>query len=222
MDMQMPVMDGVTATREMRKLSQLASLPIVAMTANAMEQDRRRCLDAGMNDFLVKPIDPQDMEAILLRWTKPRREAVTAPAATSDVAVRAPREPLAADAAGFLPEIAGLDSALGLSRMMGKKPLYLAMLKRYVAGQAATVSDLRNALARGDAATAERLAHTTKAVSGTVGATGVQQRAAALETAIRDGSGAAQLQRLIEELDTPLDQLLRDLEHALAPEAAHA
>src|SRR6185369_4357869 len=64
MDMQMPVMDGVAATREMRKHERLANLPIVAMTANAMEQDRRRCMDAGMNDFLVKPIDPQDMQAI--------------------------------------------------------------------------------------------------------------------------------------------------------------
>lgn len=67
MDMQMPVMDGVTATIEIRKCARLGKLPVVAMTANAMEQDRRRCLECGMNDFLVKPIDPDAMWAILLR-----------------------------------------------------------------------------------------------------------------------------------------------------------
>ena len=73
MDMQMPVMDGVTATCELRKQARLEAMPIIAMTANAMEQDRKRCMDAGMNDFLVKPIDPQEMFAMLVRWIKPRK-----------------------------------------------------------------------------------------------------------------------------------------------------
>ena len=72
MDMQMAVMDGITATREIRKLQRLKHLPIVAMTANAMERDRRKCLDAGMNDFLGKPLDQQDLLGILLRWIRPR------------------------------------------------------------------------------------------------------------------------------------------------------
>jgi two-component system, sensor histidine kinase and response regulator len=68
MDMQMPVMDGVTATMEMRKLPRLQQLPIVAMTANAMQRDRERCLGAGMNDFIAKPIDPDTLYAVLLKW----------------------------------------------------------------------------------------------------------------------------------------------------------
>jgi PAS domain S-box-containing protein len=71
MDMQMPVMDGVTATRELRRRPGHGQLPVVAMTANAMTQDRQRCLDAGMNDFLSKPIEPDQVWAVLLRWLSP-------------------------------------------------------------------------------------------------------------------------------------------------------
>jgi two-component system sensor histidine kinase/response regulator len=217
MDMQMPVMDGITATREIRKSGKLELLPIVAMTANAMEQDRRKCMDAGMNDFLVKPIDPPDLWAVLMRWVRPRREPV-APASSP-----APLHPAAGPAAPGLPQgIAGLDTALGLSRMMGKKPLYLAMLRRYAAGQQSLVRDLRQALTAGDAATAERLAHTTKAVSANVGATLVQEHAAALEAALRQRAGAAQVERLVSELESPMAALLAALEAQLALEEARA
>jgi two-component system, sensor histidine kinase and response regulator len=71
MDMQMPVMDGVTATREIRKLPGMARLPIIAMTANAMEQDRRKCMEAGMNDVVIKPVEPQDLHAAVALWLRP-------------------------------------------------------------------------------------------------------------------------------------------------------
>jgi two-component system, sensor histidine kinase and response regulator len=78
MDMQMPVMDGVTATREIRKRERWAGLPILAMTANAMERDRQRCIDAGMNDAVTKPIDPEALRAAILRWVPPLVQAATA------------------------------------------------------------------------------------------------------------------------------------------------
>jgi two-component system sensor histidine kinase/response regulator len=221
MDMQMPVMDGVTATREMRKLQRLAHLPIVAMTANAMEQDRRKCMDVGMNDFLVKPIDPHDMLGILVRWIRPRRAANVAASAGSQVqpADSAP----AACADGEFPEgIPGLDAKLGLGRMMGKKSLYLAMLRRYVAGQQTVVQEMRQALAAGDRPTAERVAHTTKAVSGTIGATLVQDRAAALELAIRESRSAADIELLLQDLEAPLGELLAVLASRLPSETVHA
>src|SRR6185369_15045052 len=207
--------DGVTATREMRKLERLANLPIVAMTANAMEQDRRRCMDAGMNDYLIKPIDPHDMQSILLRWIRPRR------AAAAELRARAATS--AASAHGKLPEgIEGLDTTLGLSRMMGKKSLYLAMLRRYLAGQRSVALEMRQALASGDRPTAERLAHTTKAVSGNIGATLVQDRAAALEAAIRANRGAGDVEPLLAELEALQGKLLDALACRLRPEQEHA
>jgi two-component system sensor histidine kinase/response regulator len=210
MDMQMPVMDGVTATREIRKHQHLELLPIVAMTANAMEQDRRKCMDAGMNDFLVKPIDPQEMTTILARWVRPRRAPAALPARPA-----LPAPPAAPDADGLPRGIAGLDTVLGLSRMMGKKTLYLAMLRRYVDGQKQVVADIRQALATGDAATAERLAHTTKAVSANVGATFVQERAADLEAALRHDQHPSPLEPLLVALEQPMHELLHALQAQL-------
>ena len=73
MDMQMPVMDGVTATKAIRSKPQLSNLPIIAMTANVMAADREKCIEAGMNDHVAKPIDPDELFTVMLRWIKPRR-----------------------------------------------------------------------------------------------------------------------------------------------------
>jgi two-component system sensor histidine kinase/response regulator len=85
MDMQMPVMGGVEATIEIRKLGRFDALPIVAMTANAMEQDRQRCLAAGMNDFVSKPFEPEELWRVLLRWTRRPVAAVAAVPAVAGI-----------------------------------------------------------------------------------------------------------------------------------------
>jgi CheY-like chemotaxis protein len=208
MDMQMPVMDGVTATRELRKLQGLGNVPVVAMTANAMEQDRRKCLEAGMNDYLVKPIEPKDMWTILVRWIRPRQ----APGNAAHVEASAQTVPSAGaanhDEDGIPIGIAGLDTALGLKRMMGKKPLYLSMLRRYVAGQAHLARDIRQALATGDLATAERLAHTSRGVSGSVGAVLVEECSGTVESALRQGHDLRAVESLLASLEKTLDGLL--------------
>ncbi len=86
MDMQMPVMDGVTATREIRKLKRYQSLPIVAMTANAMQQDRDRCVEAGMNDHLAKPVEPEELYRLLFKYLGGRAQAVSSNAADPEKA----------------------------------------------------------------------------------------------------------------------------------------
>ncbi|MBI2772753.1 MAG: response regulator [Burkholderiales bacterium] len=209
MDMQMPVMDGVTATCEIRKLPRLSNMPVVAMTANAMAQDRKRCMDCGMNDFLVKPIDPEDMWAILLRWIRPAR----LPAAQTPVQ---PAQASVAAAPGDLPQgIAGLDCELGLSRMMGKKKLYLSMLGRFVQGQRHTARDIAAALAAGDVGTAERHAHTTRGVAGNIGATVLQGVAGDLEQALRQGTSGPPLDALLRVFEGTLTALTRSLAQSL-------
>ncbi|GAB6040180.1 response regulator [Endothiovibrio diazotrophicus] len=206
MDMQMPVMDGVTATVEIRRLPGLAELPIIAMTANAMPRDRELCAKAGMNDHVAKPIDPDEMWAALLRWVRPRTPAA-AP-------LPAPASPPAAEEGGDdLPRhIAGLEVAASLKRLGGRHAMYRSLLQRFVAGQRGAPAQIDAALAAGDRATAELLAHTLKGSAGNIGAGEVVAEAARLEAAIKEGVPAervaehnaacgARLKALVEALD---------------------
>ncbi|WP_374243638.1 PAS domain S-box protein [Zoogloea sp.] len=195
MDMQMPVMDGVEATRAIRRAGQ-RSVPIVAMTANAFGEDRQRCLDAGMNDHLSKPVDPAALYAKLIQWL-PRPQPVAAPrpapqvaAPEAGAAVEAapPAAPVpAADIRSRLAQVPGLDAAYGLKNLRGRIPNYLRLLHKFAAGHADDPARLRAALAGGDQVELRRLAHSFKGVAGMIGATGVQQLAAELEAAIREG-----------------------------------
>jgi two-component system sensor histidine kinase/response regulator len=218
MDMQMPVMDGVTATRQIRKIGWLARLPIVAMTANAMEQDRRRCIEAGMNDAVIKPIDPQGLWDMLLRWVRLDEPAPAADPGPPSGTQRASAKPDASSVDGLPQDIAGLDTPLGLSRMLGKKSLYVAMLRRYATGQKGVCEQIHQALAMGDMPTAERLAHTTKGVSGNIGATGIQNLAGALEQSLKEYQPPLDVQQRLRELEGPLAALVEALEYQLGAE----
>ncbi len=217
MDMQMPVMGGIDATIAIRRIPRLQTLPIVAMTANAMAEDRQSCLDAGMNDFLSKPIDPDGLWRMLIKWIPGRSmmpgAAMHAPPAAAGV-------PADRGSGSGLPEnLDGLDVQAGLAHMMGKKPLYLAMLQRYVTGQRDCADNIRLALAAGDAATAQRAAHTLKGVSGTIGAKEISALAAAVETALREQQGDEKVAKAIGELTPPLAALTASLHDWLARHA---
>ncbi|HEY9193644.1 MAG TPA: response regulator, partial [Methyloversatilis sp.] len=192
MDMQMPVMDGVTATKVIRTLPGCADLPIVAMTANAMAGDRERCFAAGMNDHIAKPVDPEDLWVKLLRYVKPR------PAARAMAEIGAAR-PMTETAVG-LPDLAGiegLDVAAGLGLALGRPSLYLSLLDKFVAGNRDFPDRFAACLAAGDWPSAERLAHTLKGGAAQVGASAVRATAEQIEHACRthatvaDGPAAA-------------------------------
>ena len=202
MDIQMPVMDGLAATRAIRELPGLDGLPIVAMTANALHQDRERCLEAGMNAYVAKPIDPDELWAVLGRWLRPPVTVATPmPAAW-------PAEPV--------PRIAGLDVAAGLNRVAGRYPAYLALLGKFVEKRQAA-ADIRDALGRDEPQVAERLAHTLKGVAGTLGADAVEAAAGDLEQAIRERQERAQIDRQLVALAAVLEAVIVEIERALPP-----
>jgi len=208
MDMQMPTMDGITATQEIRRLPGFAALPIIAMTANAMEGDRERCLAAGMNDYVAKPIEPDDLWRALLAQVKIERvSAEPLPASVK------------AGSNGEVPAgIFGLDTETGMRRVLGKKSLYLSMLRKFAGGQKHAVADIRSAFAGGDLFAAERIAHTTKSVAANVGATKLQALAAEVETAMRLWQSRDRVEALFDALDAPLGDMVKALESALPPQ----
>ena len=205
MDMQMPVMDGVTATREIRKEERFKDMPVVAMTANAMQGDRERCLAAGMNDHVAKPIEPEDLWKALLKWIKPRYPAAAG-----------------AQDADLPSGIDGLDMVNGLRRVLGKKPLYLSMLRKFVAGQKSAPAEILKALEGDDWDTAERLVHTLKGVSGYIGATGLQQLAEKIEAAIKGRCSREELDGLLSALKNLLKNIITQLEQKLPEERVKA
>jgi PAS domain S-box-containing protein len=215
MDMQMPVLDGVSATLEIRHALQGQLPVIVAMTANAMPQHVERCLGAGMQDFVSKPIDPDALWTTLIRWIAPRHAAREARPTTTGINGNG----AAPHWLRKLSDVQGLDAKQGLRRVMGKELSYLKMLRKFVSSHHDTMTHTREALAQSDWLTAERLAHTLKAVAGNIGASQIQVDAAALETALNTQQALADIEPLIAAASTSLGDLIALLTQHL-PQAA--
>jgi PAS domain S-box-containing protein len=215
MDMQMPVMDGIAATIAIRKQPRFDSLPIVAMTANVMAAERQKCLDAGMNDHVAKPIDPAALFGALARWLTPRAEAEPEPrrraATASDLADSFDPTSLNID---------GLDVKLGLSRVLGKRRLYCDLLLKFARDQTKAPQLLQEALDGRDLPTAQRLAHTAKGLAGNIGATRLQEQAALLEAAVRERAAREKIEPLLGVWRAGLRDLISALWASLpAPQA---
>jgi PAS domain S-box-containing protein len=204
MDMQMPKMDGLEATRHIRKNMALADLPIIAMTANAMMGDRESCLAAGMNDYISKPLHYQAMYATLARWTH-RNEP---PSGQTRAEVQHP---------GVASSV--LDTANAMARMGGKN-LYLSMLAKFIPSQGQAGQSIQDALAVNDRATAERLAHTLKGVAASVGAVALAESASQLEQAI-EAEDAKEYPRLVEATESGLRQAVAAIETYLEEHRQH-
>jgi len=205
MDVQMPVMDGLEAIRMIRQIPGKKTLPIVAMTANAYAEDRTRCLEAGMEDHISKPVNPETLYTTLLRWL---------PAPAQQVAVPKDGDPLANPEKEIrlaLSAINGLDVEGGLKRLRGKLSSYRRLLNMFALNHADDVTILRQHLAAGETTDAQRVAHTLKGVAATLGCKALNQRALELEQSLRQDATPAELEGLTNALEAELTPLIAAL-----------
>jgi PAS domain S-box-containing protein len=197
MDIQMPVMDGYTATGKIREDSRFEQLPVIAMTANATLEDQERSLESGMNAHLNKPIDPATLYSALLTWIRPgNRSLPDLPAEESE----------GADDDAELPEIAGIDTQTGVARIGGSVKSYRKLLRKFVDNQAGAIADIKAARELGDTETAVRAAHTLKGVGGGIGANELQRLGAELEKALKE-TPDADIQSLLTATGAELERV---------------
>ncbi len=192
MDIQMPVMDGYMATREIRKREAYRSLPIIALTANAVSGDRERSLQAGMNDHLTKPFEPEALLKALVRWVR------KAPAATLARSTARPKTSPA------------LDVEAGLRRTSGSETLYASLLERFIAEYTDLTARCEQLLAAGDYQALKALAHSLKGAAGTLGAIELARRAGAIE--LSAAADAGRYAELIDALDQAYQRVLLDMD----------
>jgi two-component system, sensor histidine kinase and response regulator len=207
---QMPVMDGLSATRAIRT-HMGPSLPIIAMTANAFSEDRTACLDAGMNDHVAKPVDPELLYGTLLRWLPSRERALLGEVPLSPAISAAPRplnERLAA--------IAGFDLALGLRNVGGQLPLMTRVLNSFVSIYRTGEPALLEAPVAGELSPWRTACHSLRGACATVGASSLQQRLLAFEHALNEAAYTPDMMLQAGALQDELLALTASLEAELA------
>jgi two-component system sensor histidine kinase/response regulator len=212
----MPVMDGITATKAIRSHPQFRALPIIAMTANVMAADREKCIEAGMNDHVSKPIDPNELFAALLRWIKPRDGG--SPAKESAPPVSSLPAPAQAPESAPL-EIPGIDTKSALRRTGGNRKRYESLLRKFAEPSTGGVEEIRAALAAGDTSTAARAAHSLKGAAANLGATALAEVAAKVEIALTRGES---VEDALNSLALSFDSVTAAIRAALPGEQAAA
>jgi two-component system, sensor histidine kinase and response regulator len=199
MDIQMPEMGGHDATRRIRADHRYADLPIVAMTAHAMEEEREACMRSGMQDLITKPIIPDDFYQTLTHWLMPA-SVVTASAAAASMN----EKPI---------EIPGFDTADTLERLAGDASLYRRVLELLVPSLSSTMEQLSTALASRDHAGIKSVVHSVRGMAANVGAVALAEYATELERAL------GEQRALPEQMDAfraMIEQTVQVVEEGLA------
>jgi two-component system, sensor histidine kinase and response regulator len=202
MDMQMPRLDGLEATRAIRALPAHGGTPILAMTANAFAEDRAACLDAGMNDHLPKPIDVGRLYAALARWLPhaPRRAGLPQGLATSPLWDLVP----------------GLDTRRAMQHLGGRLDVYMPLLRQFIELYRQGLPALHASLRQGERAKSVRLVHSFQGACGMIGAEPLAEEASRLREALDAGLGLPEAVRRLVEMEASLTLLVQALDGALA------
>lgn len=208
MDVQMPRLDGLSATRRIRADARFDTLPVIGLTAHALEEERLKGIEAGMNDQVTKPIDPGLLYAALARWMPVRSPG-------SSTHTRASEQP--SDEVPVM--IDGVDCEAGLRRSAGNQTLYHKLLRQFAREQRDAPERIRSLLDGGDLSAIRAQAHTVKGVASNLGAVNVQSAAAAIEAAARDTDAAAVTAGL-PDLASALGKVIDAIEEVLGGDPA--
>ncbi len=207
MDLQMPVMDGYEATGAIRSRKEYEGLPVIAMTADAMVGVKERVLKAGMNDYVTKPFNPEELWETLVRWIKPGQRTLP------DSFTRTGDDKAGAQKEFVIPEIERIDVSDGLRRLGGNRALYLNLLRKFCEEFEQSAEDIKSSLERNQRERAERVAHTVKGAAGNLGARELQNAAARLNAIIKEKQ-IDRYDELLDDFNRELTFLLKAIENA--------
>ncbi|MBN2601246.1 MAG: response regulator, partial [Candidatus Marinimicrobia bacterium] len=208
MDLEMPVMDGYTATREIRKIEGMKDTPVIALTADAMSGVKALALEAGMNDYITKPIDPAEVSKMLVKWI-PVKVGQSKPPESSPIRINSDSN---------FPIIPGIDTYTALRRVAGNQHIYSRILTKFCRENEDLTDRLKTAVSNQNWEKAVHLVHALKGSSGNIGAEDLYKIAAQLVSELKaESPDPDKIDKSIEELAAELEQILKAIAQAKLP-----